>query len=120
MRALMKGAVDRAKKQIQDGNFGTAFDADDALALIESHENLREAYEDALRRATGHAYATGMAEAGEEIQHQEAEYERKQHAKTLAQLRRYEGALMSIAKNTCCDPCQEARRVAQAALAEDR
>lgn len=118
MRALAKSAVDRAKKQIENGNFGTFFDADDALALIESHENLRTAYEDALRRAAGHAYASGMAEAGEDIQHQELEYERKQHAGTLAELRRYEVALTSIANNTCCDPCQESRRVAQAALKE--
>lgn len=82
-------------------------------------ETWKERYEDALRRAAGHAYASGMAEAGEDLQHQELVFERKQHAETMTHFRRYETALTSIAKNTCCDGCQEAKRVAQVALAED-
>lgn len=34
-------------------------------------------------------------------------------------IRQYETALRSIAANTCCDKCQEAALVAQAALGED-
>ena len=35
-----------------------------------------------------------------------------------ARVQRMEGALRSIAANTCCDRCQEAALVARAALAE--
>jgi hypothetical protein len=33
-------------------------------------------------------------------------------------IKKLEGALRSISANTCCGPCQEAKLVAQAALAE--
>jgi hypothetical protein len=79
---------------------------------------LREQLRDMTARALGHAYASEMAEGGEDIQAQELAYERRQHAGTLATLRRYECALTSIAKRTCCAGCQEAQRVAAAALAE--
>ena len=35
-----------------------------------------------------------------------------------AEVRRLREALQSIASNTCCEPCQEAKLVAQAALTE--
>lgn len=94
MRALAKWAIKNAKQRAESGD---TFTAAHMLELIESHENLREAYEDALRRATGHAYATGMAEAGEDIQAQELERERKDHAETRAERRRYEEELQRIA-----------------------
>ena len=115
MRALLKSAIEWARKRAEKGE---PLDAERTLELLESHENLRSAYEDALRRAAGHSYATGMAEAGEDIQAQELERERKDHAETRAERRRFEAALLSIAKNTCCGPCQEARLVAKEALGE--
>ncbi len=86
--------------------------------LETENAKLKAERDDALRRALGHAYATQMAEGGEDIQHQELAFERKQHGQTLAQLRKFEVALTSIAKNTCCGPCQEAAHVATAALNE--
>lgn len=47
----------------------------------------REALREMASRAMGHAYATSMAEGGEEIQAQELAYERQQHKETLAELR---------------------------------
>lgn len=36
----------------------------------------------------------------------------------LALVECYEAALLSTSKNTCCETCQEAKRVAKAALAQ--
>jgi len=36
-----------------------------------------------------------------------------------AKIERLRAALESIANNTCCDPCQEAKLVAKAALEQD-
>jgi hypothetical protein len=86
--------------------------------LHAENTRLREQLREMAARAMGHAYTAEMAEGGESIQHQELQYERRQHAQTLAQLRRYEGALMSISKNTCCASCGEAKAVALTALSE--
>lgn len=93
---LSAADIARARKQIENGHFGELFDADDALAALSSHENLRAAFEDALRRAAGHAYATAMAEGGEEIQHQELAAERRSHGETLAELRRVAEAARAV------------------------
>ncbi len=86
------------------------------MSLEEENATLREKLRDMTARALGHAYAGGMAEAGEDLQAQELEYERRSHAETRAQLRIYETALYSIVRSTCCEGCNEAKRVAQTAL----
>jgi hypothetical protein len=111
----MKGAIDWARKQAEAGE---PLDAARTLELLESHEALREAHRDALSRAAGHAYATAMAEGGEEIQHQELEAERKQHAGTLAQLRKYEEALTEIRLMAIDHDDNPIRVTAEAALSE--
>ncbi len=65
-------------------------------------EELEEKLREMTARALGHAYATSMAEGGESIQHQELQYERRQHGETQATLRKYECALTSIANNDMC------------------
>lgn len=110
MKAFSAADIARAKKQIEDGNFGTMFDADDALALIASHENLRAAHIEALTRATGYAYAGAMAEGGEEITAQELAREREDHALT----RRIKAQLtLALAKLNRGDLIEEAERAAE-------
>ena len=58
---------------------------------------LREHLRDMAARAMGHAYSSSMAEAGEDLQHQELERERQDHAGTRAKVRRLEHALSVIA-----------------------
>lgn len=81
MRALAIGAITWAKLRAEKGE---PLDAERTLEMCESHENLRTAYEEALRRAAGHAYVAAMAEGGESIQVQELARERQDHAETRA------------------------------------
>jgi hypothetical protein len=77
-----------------------------------SDEELRQAKSE----AAGHAYVAAFNEAADDLSQQELAYERRSHAQTMAQLRIYETALYSIARSACCEGCNEAKNVAQAAL----
>ena len=73
-----------------------------------------------------HEY-TGSAACLDRIKKQEAEIDRLitrlkrcgiQYDKYDAEIERLRDVLESIAANTCCEPCQEAKLVAKAALKE--
>lgn len=68
------------------------------MTLEEENAALREKLREMTTRAAGHAYASQMAEGGEDIVHQELQRERREHAETRAELRAAEQSIADLAK----------------------
>lgn len=71
-----------------------------AINVTVEEAELRSQLREMTARALGHAYTAGMAEDGEDIQSQELDREREDHAASRAKVRRLEGVLAGIVRST--------------------
>ncbi len=76
-----------AREPIVWADEASPFTGEQVKALLDENERFREQLRELTARAAGHAYATAMAEGGEEIVHQELSRERADHAETRDELR---------------------------------